>query len=147
MFAIHDTKVKKSLHSRADSLRAGTAGLWGNMSLDQMLWHVNGALSMGLGKLRTVPVKSPIPKVLIRPMALYAPWPKGKARTVPELRATGQYDIDDERQRFHVLVDEFADRPLHFSWLDHPILGRLNGPQWSRLEAKHVDHHFRQFGV
>src|SRR3954465_5083105 len=117
------------------------------MSGDQMLWHLNGSMSLGLGKLRAAPRKPPLPAAIIRPMALYLPFPKGRAETIPELKANGNYDFNAERVRFHALIEEFSLKPLHFNWLDHPMLGHLSGPSWSRLEAKHIDHHLRQFGA
>ena len=29
----------------------------------------------------------------------------------------------------------------------HPFFGTLTGKQWGETQYKHVDHHFRQFGV
>ena len=62
-------------------------------------------MSLGLGKLRAAPMKSRIPLALLRPMALYLPFPKGKAKTLPELLATGTYDFNAERVRFHTLIE------------------------------------------
>jgi len=112
-----------------------------------MVWHVNSALCLALGKLAAAPDKAPLPPFLLRPIVLYAPWPKAKAPALRELVAKGAYDLEAERQRFHVLIEEFSAKPLEGGWITHPVLGRLTGEQWSRLQAKHVDHHFRQFGV
>jgi hypothetical protein len=27
------------------------------------------------------------------------------------------------------------------------VFGRLSGREWSRLQARHLDHHLKQFGV
>ena len=147
MSSIHDSEYCSALRARVDKLESNSQHQWGEMRVDQMLWHLNGALSLGLGKLRAAPMKQPIPLALMRPMALYLPIPKGKAKTLPELLATGKYDFNAERVRFHTLIEEFAVKPLHFNWLDHPMFGHLSGPAWSRIAARHIDHHLRQFGV
>lgn len=147
MLAVHDPDFRGTIRTRVVRLSAASVPQWGTMSVDQMLWHVNQSLGLGLGKVRAAPRKGPMPAVVMRPVALYMPWPKGKIEALPEIQAHERYDLAEQRQRFHELVEEFAARPLHFNWLPHPMLGRLSGPAWSRFQAKHVEHHFRQFGV
>lgn len=147
MASIHDSEYCTALRERVDKLEPSSQHQWGTMTVDQMLWHVNGSLSIGMGKLRAAHVKPPLPVSLLRPMALYLPFPKEKGKALPEIVATDHYDFNAERVRFHTLIEEFSLKPLHFNWLDHPMLGHLSGPAWSRLEGKHIDHHLRQFGV
>ena len=147
MLSVHDADFRRSLRARADALRSDSPRHWGRMTVDQMAWHVNSALTLALGTLSAAPAKPPIPPALLRPMALYLPWPKGKAPALPELIANDSYDLEAERQRFHVLIEELAGKPLDSTWLPHPSLGRMSGTQWSRLMAKHSDYHFKQFGV
>lgn len=146
MSMIHDPDYCSALRTRVDALTPESKPLWGTMRVDQMVWHLNGALSLGLGKLRAQPQKPPIPRALLVPMAMYLPMPKN-APTSPELLPTGDYDLATERAHFHQLIEEFSLKPLYFNWLEHPFFGRLKGPQWSHLQAKHIDHHLRQFGV
>ncbi len=147
MLAIHDSRLRGTLHARADELSVDSTRQWGAMSVDQMLWHLNASLDLGIGRLRAVPMQMPLPRAVIRTVALYFPWPRGRVQAAPELRARGAFDLAEERARFHVLVEEFASRPLDIEWQPHPMLGQLDGAGWTRLQAKHVDHHFRQFGV
>ena len=147
MSSIHDSEYCSALRARVDSLTTESQPQWGTMSVDQMLWHLNGSLSLGLGKLRAEKQKPPIPHALLVPLVLMMPIPKGKAKTLPELMASGTYNFHEERARFHTLIEEFSLKPLHFNWLEHPMFGRLIGPHWSRISAKHIDHHLRQFAV
>src|SRR4051812_25392757 len=147
MSTIHDSDYCAALRTRVDALTADAQPLWGTMTVDQMLWHVNGSLSLGLGKLRAARAKPRLPLALMVPFAMYLPIPKGKVPTLPELTASSRYVFDAERARFHALIEEFSLKPLHFNWLEHPMFGRLTGPQWSRIQARHTDHHLRQFGV
>jgi hypothetical protein len=74
------------------------------------------------------------------------PWPKG-APTLPVFVAKGNYDFETERTRCLRLIDDFAAKRLDGEWPVHPILGRLSPQDVSRLQAKHLDHHLKQFAV
>lgn len=147
MLSIHDSDCCSALRARVDKLTNDSPRQWGTMTPSQMVWHLNASLAIGLGKLRAAPMKPPIPTVLLKPMALYLPFPKGKAKALPETIAPDDCNLDAERARFHQLIEEFSLKPLHVSWLSHPMVGPLNGPGWSRLQAKHIDYHLKQFAV
>ena len=74
------------------------------------------------------------------------PWPKG-APTAPPFVSEGMYDFDTERTRCLRLIDEFCARSLEGDWPASPILGRMSGREASRLHAKHLNHHLKQFAV
>jgi hypothetical protein len=116
------------------------------MTVDQMLWHVNEALESVLGRAELVRVHPPLPKPLVRFLVLNAPWPKG-APTNPRFLAKATHNFDDELARCRGLIAEVIAKPIDELGLDHPVLGRLSGRNHSRLHAKHLDHHLRQFGV
>jgi hypothetical protein len=40
-----------------------------------------------------------------------------------------------------------VNRPVDGEWPDDPSFGRVSGKFASKLHAKHLDHHFRQFGA
>jgi hypothetical protein len=61
--------------------------------------------------------------------------------------AGDRYDLEVERARCLALIDEFAARPLAGEWPYHFTFGRISGAETSRLQAKHLDHHLRQFGA
>jgi hypothetical protein len=147
MSSIHESEYCSSLRQRVDKLTPDAKGQWGTMSVEQMLWHLNASMSLGLGKLRAAAVKPPLPPFILKPMFMYLPIPKGKVEALPETIAPGRQDFNVERARFHSLIEEFSLKPLHFNWLDHPMLGRLSGPEWSKAMAKHNDYHLKQFGV
>jgi hypothetical protein len=116
------------------------------MSADQMLWHVNGGLLMALGQIDVPPRRLPVPRPVVRFIALNLPWPKG-VPTMPMFVASGSYDFESERVRCLGLIDELAAKRLDENWPRHPLLGRLSGREASRIQAKHLDHHLKQFGV
>lgn len=147
MAMLHDASVRESLLRRMKSLRPDATRRWGTMSADQMLWHLADGLEMALGKRPYgKPKLPPVPKAVIRFAVLNLPWPKG-APTLDTLRATGTHDFEAERTRCLRLLDEVGEKELRGSWPEHPAFGRVDGRFHSRMQAKHVDHHLKQFGA
>jgi len=146
MPTLHDTVYRSQILNRIRSLRRDSPRQWGRMSADQMLWHVNGGLSMALGE-RDIPLqKTLLPRLIMRLVALSLPWPKGWP-TMPMFVASGSYDFESERARCLQLIEQMSAKPLDEDWPTHPLLGKLSGREASRIQAKHLDHHLRQFGL
>jgi len=144
---LHDAATRASLRTRLQSLRPDAPRQWGKMTIDQMLWHVNQSLAQALGQVSAEPVKMPIPKPVLKFLVLNLPWTKG-APTAPDLIADmRRCQFDAEHARCLELVDAFAARSIDGSWPRAGVLGNMSGRDWSRLEAKHLDHHLRQFSA
>jgi hypothetical protein len=146
---VHDPSFRSSLVGRLRTLRPDQPRRWGKMSVDQMLWHVNSGLTMAMGKLDVTGVEFPslpLPRGVVKFLVLNVPWPKG-APTLPPLRAEHAYDFEAERKRCLELIETVANTPIDGAWAKHPTLGRMSGREISRLHAKHIDHHLKQFGV
>jgi hypothetical protein len=146
MSHLHDPEVCSSIRNRLQSLRADTARQWGKMSVDQMLWHVNVSMREAVGDYTPELKPLPVPKALLRWLVLTMPWGRG-ARTRPDMYAVSSYDFDAQRAECLSLIDRIVARPLSGEWPDSASMGRMTGRHWSRLTAKHLDHHLRQFGV
>src|SRR5206468_3335582 len=117
------------------------------MTVDQMLWHCNESLENSLGKAIPGAMRFPMPMAIIKFFVFNLPWMKG-APTHPGFVAGDRRSFETERARMLRLFDEFTSRPLDSpSWGESPAFGRMTGREWSRLQAKHLDHHLRQFGV
>jgi hypothetical protein len=145
---LHDPAVHQSLDTRVRALRPDSQRLWGRMTVDQMLWHVNESFRLALGDVEFQRMNVPrLPKALLKWIVLYVPWPRGRAPTYDEMRAREAHDFGVEQQRLLELVDRMASRSLDGAWPGNPTLGRMSGREWNHLQAKHLDHHLRQFGV
>jgi hypothetical protein len=143
---LHDDATRAALKARLTALRPDSQRQWGKMSVDQMLWHVNAALNMALGRSNAPPDKLPLPLPIMRFLVIHLPWPKN-GPTNPTLIPQGQYDFETEHALTPQLMDELAQRDIRGDWGNHPLLGHMSGRQVSKLQAKHLDHHLRQFGV
>jgi len=144
---VHDAECCEAIRTRLRKLTPEAPRQWGRMSVDQMLWHLSAACENALGRRSATPVKMPLPRPILRFAALHMPWPRGRAPTARELVAKGAYDFESERSRTLQLLDEIAGRQLEGTWPESAAFGRMSGRDWSRLMAKHFDHHLRQFGA
>lgn len=143
---LHDPAVCDSIRARVQRLTPETAHKWGKMSVDQMLWHVSQGLGQALGQIPAAPNRVPVPRWVSKFVAFNMPWPKG-APTAPDLVAVDHYTFDNERQRCLDLIDKFTATDIDGPWCSSASFGPLTGREWSRFQAKHLDHHLRQFGV
>ena len=145
MRMLHDPDFRRTIEARLHVLRPEAPRQWGSMPPDQMLWHVNQFLEFALGEGQHKRLKAPMPLPIFRLFLLHMPWPKS-APTHPEAVAAGGHDFPGERERCLALIDRFASRPLDEPWPNDALVGRASGAYRSRLMAKHLDYHLRQFG-
>ena len=111
-----------------------------------MLRHINIALDATLRRSPYQPMKMPLPGPLFRFFALNFPFPKN-APTHPDFVVGDRFDFEAEKARCIALLDEFTKRPLEADWPTSPVFGRVTGKFNSHVQAKHLDHHLRQFGT
>lgn len=140
--------AQDQLHRRLEMLRPDAAPLWGRMNCPQMLAHVNDALRMATGELPTAPKKLALRYPPLKQLIIYVlPFPKG-APTARELVARADGAVwATERAAFPAVLAQFAARRDATDWPLHPAFGRLSRRAWGVLAYRHIDHHFRQFGV
>jgi hypothetical protein len=143
---LHDPAIRAGLESRLKTLRADSSRKWGSMTPDQMLWHVNQFLAFAIGEESAERHKAPIPLPVFRFLTLYMPWPKS-APTHPTAKAKETFDFEAERARCLALIGRFVSRPVEGQWPVDPVFGAVDGKFATKMQAKHLDHHFRQFGV
>jgi len=146
MSMLHDPAVRKKVETRLESIRPDAPRQWGIMSVAQMLWHVNQFMAAALGEGTLKTQRSQIPAPLMRFFLIYMPWPKS-APTNKSAVALGDHDFETERTRCRELIAKFVSRPVDGEWPVDPSFGKVSGKFASRLQAKHLDHHFRQFNA
>ena len=146
MLIAHDAAAYDALHRRIEALHPKSRRQWGEMSVDQMLWHINKVMSIALGEVEPLPFPGALPVPVSKFFVLRLPWPKS-APTGPDLVATGRYDFCAERKRALKLLEAIHETPLRVPWPSHPTYGQLSGMEWSKLTYRHLDHHLRQFGA
>lgn len=142
----HDAR-RRELKERLGRLAANTSPQWGKFDAPKMVVHCTDALKMALGKIPTKSKRLPIRHAPLKQLFVYwLPWPKG-APTAPELLQRSPADWDAEVASLLALMDEAGTLAPDFEWPEHPAFGRMSRRAWGVLGYRHLDHHFRQFGV
>ena len=144
---LHDPGTGAVFRKRVETLTPTTTPLWGKMSVDQMLHHVNFSLAESLGEHKAKRSIRGLPKSWVRWMILNGPWGKG-APTRPDMHIPeGQrYDFAQEQARCLAMIDRILAKPMESEWpesANFPMTGR----HWSQLHHRHLNHHLTQFGV
>jgi hypothetical protein len=147
MPALHEPEYRAAIMRRLRALRPDAQRRWGTMSAAQMLWHVNQAMEGALGRPAPEREKVLLPRPVMKFIVINMPWPKGAPTLKRWVPQSDSYDFAGEHDRCCRLVEELASKPLGDAWPDSPLLGRMRGSDVSRLHAKHLNHHLKQFGL
>ena len=141
-----DPRVEGEMLDRLMKLAPDARGRWGRMSAARMLRHLANAIRMATGDLRIARRETPLRLFPIKQLIVFIlPFPHG-APTAPALVVKEEVDFEAERRTVAELIGAFTKRDLQ-AWPEHPAFGPLSREQWGVMVWKHVDHHFRQFGV
>jgi hypothetical protein len=146
MRLLHDPAVHAAIRARVEHLPPDAVPRWGKMSVDQMLWHCNEVLGTAVGDVKAESVPVPFPVPVIKFILFNLPWPHG-APTAPQYQAVERHAFETERAKCLELIDRFAAEPLDRDVWPRAVFGAMTGREWSRLQAKHLDHHLKQFSV
>ena len=146
---LYTTEGLATMLERLSRLRPDSPRHWGTMNPAQMMAHCSMPLKSALGE---NPAKAPwfmqLIGKLIKPMILTKkPFqknsPTDRSFIIPDER-----DFLEEKQRLTALIKQFSQRGKdQIAFNPHPIFGKLSYNEWNLLTYKHLDHHFRQFGV
>ena len=142
---------KAEILRRLRGLRQDSVGRWGRMSAHQMVCHLSDGYRVQTGERSTQLAATPLPRLIMRWMALYAPirWPAG-IPTTPDLDqdvgGTRPADFAADLAELEQLLQKVTTGGRVAGNL-HPIFGRMSRSAWLRWAYLHADHHLRQFDV
>ena len=149
MKSLFDKENFDEINRRLNTLTPSSPRQWGKMDVAQMLAHCKVAFRVPLSE---HPMKRSMLGLLVGWMIkqkLYNddPWKKNLP-TAPEFRITDQKDFEKERTELAMLINTFYQRVKgNVGKYPHPMFGSFTQDQWGQAMYKHLDHHFRQFGV
>jgi hypothetical protein len=145
---LFEAEARTEVLTRLQKVNGQSQRQWGEMSVDQMLWHMNSAMSFAMGEYPISYKANWFVKTFFKGYVLgNSPFPKGGAKTITEFKATGKYDIETEKKKLKDYVEQYSKLGDKKDWPQSPLLGKLSGADWARLNYKHIDHHFKQFGA
>lgn len=149
MSTLATSEVAEHCCARLEQLDANGTARWGRMTAHQMICHLNDSFKVATGEKLVSRAPSPLPRKVIKWLALRAPLPWAhNVPTRPEIEQgrggtpPGQWDHD--RRELRELILAFSSRS---EFAAHPIFGPMSWDDWQTWGYRHVDHHFRQFGV
>ena len=135
------------LRERLDSIKPESEPLWGKMTAAQMFKHCQYPIQVALEKEKFAIKSNWLVKVLFKKM-MYSPKPFAKnAPTAKAFRMTDTYDFASEKEKLDQWMQELWYDRDNEKRRPHPVFGHFTKEQWGILQWKHLDHHFRQFGV
>jgi hypothetical protein len=122
---------------------------WGRMTVHQMICHLNDSFKVAAGRRQVSRAAAPIPRSVIKWLALRTPLPwSHNLPTRPEIAqgrgGTPPVDWEKDRRELRDLIAAFPSRREFGS---HPIFGPMTWDDWQIWAYRHTDHHFRQFGI
>jgi hypothetical protein len=150
MKTLQNLADREAVVLRVARLSPSDTRLWGSMSVHQMVCHLNDSYKVGLGEKTVGVANSPLPRPLMKFLALRAPmkWPKG-VPTLPEVEqgkgGAPPIDFDQDVASLRATLQRFCSR-LPTPVKDHPIFATMTAGDWLRWGYLHADHHLRQFG-
>lgn len=147
MKSIFEEATYKEVIERFNQLSPESVGLWGKMSVSQMLWHCQVFVIAAVKNKKYDRRGNPIIRWFFK-KSMYndKPWRKNLP-TTPFARAKEEKDFEAEHKKLLELVKELYSLRDRKDWNAHPIFGDFTPEQWGKLEYKHLDHHLRQFEV
>ncbi|WP_372945631.1 DUF1569 domain-containing protein [Muriicola sp.] len=147
MKSLFDEEAFNEIQRRVGELKSTKQGLWGKMSVGQMVWHCQVPLALAIKNKPTRKKGSLFIRLFFK-KSLYndKPWRKNLP-TSPFAKTKQPKDFTVERYKLLDLIAQFHDLKSRAAWNPHPIFGKLTHEQWGQMNYKHLDHHLRQFGV
>jgi hypothetical protein len=134
-------------------LHQDTPAVWGLMNAQQMIEHLSFVVSLCNGRFEA-PLTAEPERLAYRKMRFFEknqPMPKGfrvvgipetpNPMHFPDIEAA-KMNLFEQLDRFDAYFNEHPDlMPVH------PVFGPCNFQEWIQIQARHMRHHFEQFGL
>ena len=144
---IWDAGKAEDLLRRMERLRPDTKAAWGKFTPARMIAHCADAMRAGLGDFPVAAKWTPFRTRPMQKLVIYLmPWPKG-APTAPELLQDGEPDFEQAKRDLRVALGRFVAAGAKGKFADHAAFGKLSGEDWGALAHRHLEHHWKQFGL
>ena len=150
MKSIFETEAKAELLNRLENLEAESSAKWGKMNVNQMLVHCQKPIELALGE-STIKKPNFLMGMMMKLVApsLYndKPWKEGLP-TAKEFIIVNSDGFNTEKDKLKSKIETMSTSKNYFEpKKKHPYFGTFTADQWGKSAYKHLDHHFRQFGV
>jgi hypothetical protein len=146
-----EQSVTEEIIDRLNKLKPTASAKWGTMNVAQMLAHCNVTYEMIYE-----PEKHPKPngfkrfilKLLVKPLVVGDKAYKENNPTAPAFIITSEREFELEKSRLIDFIQRTQELGgAYFDGKESNSFGPLKTNEWNAMFYKHLDHHFRQFGV
>jgi len=136
--------------NRINQLTPETQGLWGKMTVAQMLAHCNVTYEMAFENIHPEPnafVKLML-KLFVKKLVVGETAYKKSSQTAPAFIIKDEKDFAKEKERLINYIKKTVELgEAHFEGRKSLSFGALNKTEWNNMFYKHLNHHLEQFGV
>ncbi|KNB60106.1 DUF1569 domain-containing protein [Chryseobacterium aquaticum] len=148
---VFDAKDAQNYINRINNLVEDTHGLWGRMTVDQMLAHCCITYEMVYepekhkkpGAIAKFILKNFVKSKVVGEKA----YPRDSP-TAPQFLIKERRDFDEEKKRLIGYIQKTQQLgPAAFDGKESFSFGKLSSREWNNMFAKHLNHHLSQFGV
>jgi hypothetical protein len=146
MKSLFEEAAYQEIKTRLNNLTTEHTPSWGKMNVGQMVAHCQFPLKVALSAKPRKRMLNPLPLLFKKSLYNDKPWRKNLP-TAPVAKITDERVLNDERETLLSMIDAFYEKRTQTEWQTHPMFGNFTPEQWGKLEYKHLDHHFGQFGV
>ncbi len=148
---IFDARTVQQYIDRINQLTPETKGLWGKMSVGQMLAHLNVSYEMVYEPhLNRKPgfISKFLMKRFVKPKVVSELPYKQNLPTSPQFIVTADKNVEEERKRLIGFMQKTQTLgTASFDGKENVSFGKLTASEWNNMFAKHLNHHLAQFGV
>lgn len=148
---VFDSKDAQNYINRINNLIEDTHGMWGRMTVDQMLAHCNITYEMVYEPEKH---KKPgaiakfILKHFVKPKVVSEKAYPRDSPTAPQFVISNRRNFHDEKKRLIGFIQKTQQLGSEaFEGKESFSFGKLKSQEWNNMFAKHLNHHLSQFGV
>ncbi|HEY1196874.1 DUF1569 domain-containing protein [Flavobacterium sp.] len=135
---------------RINQLKPDSQPLWGKMSVDKMLAHCNVTYEMVYDDIHKKPnafMRFLLKSFVKNKVVDESPYPKN-IKTAPQFIINDDRNFEIEKERLISYINKtLLLGESEFEGKESLSFGKLSSREWNNMFAKHLDHHFTQFGV
>ncbi len=150
---LDDPKTLEGLITRLRSLRPESERRWGTLTAGELLCHLADGLRFMINGEGGIEIDPPAKaRPVLKWVALYV-LPRGAKnypthpKADPKKEGTKPTDFESDRDRVIRDLRAFAATPAEALMSYHPLFGPMSRRDWHQSTYKHLEHHFRQFGI
>jgi hypothetical protein len=148
---IFEKSVTNQLINRINQLSKNSVPKWGKMTVSQMLAHCNVSYEYVYEPEKYKPAPAFmkfILKLFVKNTVVSEKPYKHDSQTAPDFKITMDKNFEEERNRLINFIEKTSSLgAAYFDGKESHSFGNLSATEWNNMFYKHLDHHFRQFGV